>query len=324
MKSQWHRLLLWLVLLVCTSASAQHDWPKRPVKIVVNGSPGSTGDVSVRLLADSFAQTFKQAFVVDNRPGANGMLGSEFVARQAADGHTLLFTYTAALLVNPTIYDHFKYDAIKDFTPIAQVGSLGTLLVVASHLPVRDVAEFVIYLKTRAATPPSYGSWGIGSGGHLSMEALLQRTGQKMLHVPYRTLHAAAMDLASGRLDSAFLPPGAAWTLLEKGQVRAIAITGAQRSRDFPDIKTLTEQGITVDLTAWYGLFAPAGTPASIVNRLNVETRRITALPELQERWRRLGFSEMSSRTADEFTALVRLDANQWGDFVRKNHIRAD
>lgn len=324
MKRPLHRLLLWLVLLVCTSVQAQNDWPKRPVRIVVNGSPGSTGDVAVRLMADAFAQTFKQAFIVDNRPGANGMLGSEFVARQAADGHTLLFTYTAALLVNPAIYDHFKHDAIKDFTPIAQVGSLGTLLVVASHLPIHNVPEFVSYLKTRAATPPSYGSWGIGSGGHLSMEALLQRTGQQMVHVPYRTLHAAALDIASGRLDSAFLPPGAALPLLEKGQVRAIAITGAQRSREFLDIKTLTEQGVPFDLTAWYGLFAPAGTSAAVVNRLNAEARRVAALPELQERWRRLGFSDMPSRTADEFATLVRQDAREWGDFVRKGHIRAE
>lgn len=317
-------MLVWLVWLTSTSVQAQHDWPKRPVRMVVNGSPGSTGDVAARLLADAFAQTFKQPFIVDNRPGANGMLGSEFVARQPADGHTLLFTYTAALLVNPVIYDNFKYDAIKDFTPIAQVGSLGTLLVVPSQLPVHNVPEFVSYLKSKAATPPSYGSWGVGSGGHLSMEALLARTGQHMVHVPYRTLHAAVMDLASGRLDSAFLPPGAAWPLLDKGQVRAIAITGAQRSREFPDLKTLTEQGVPFDLTAWYGLFAPTGTPASIVSKLNAETRRMATLPELQERWRRLGFSDMPTKTAEEFAATVRQDAREWGDFARKAHIRAE
>ena len=299
-------------------------WPKRTIKIVVNGSPGSTGDMAARILAEALSQKFKQSFIVDNRPGANGMLGSEFVARQAPDGYTLLFTYTAALLVNPVIYDNFKYDPVKDFAAIAQVGSLATLLVVGNHLPVRNVVEFVSYLKSRAASPPSYGSWGIGSGGHLSMEALLQGYRQTMVHVPYRTLHAAAMDLASGRLDSAFLPPGAALPLLEKGQVRAIAITGTNRSKEFPDVKTLSEQGVTFDLIAWYGLFAPTGTHSYIVNKLNAEVRHVSGLPELQDRWRRLGFSEMPSRSSEEFATLVRNDSRDWGDFVRKLHIKAE
>ena len=319
----WPRILFGLALLICSGAHAQNDWPNRPVRIVVNGSAGSTGDIAARLLADSFTKTFKQSFIVDNRAGANGMLGSEFVAKQPADGYTLLLTYTAAMVVNPVIYDNVRYD-LKDFSPVAQVGSLGTLLVVPTQLPVHNLAQFITYLKSKSTEPPSYGSWGTGSGGHLSMEALLQRTGQRMVHVPYRTVSAAAIDLVSHRLDSAFLPPATALPFIEKGQIRAIAITGSHRSPDFPDIKTMTEQGIAFDLTAWYGLFAPSGTSPSIVNKLNEETRRVVKLPQTQERWHRLGFLEMASKTVDQFSAMVLQDAREWREYVRIGHIRGE
>jgi len=311
-------------LLTPWLTSAQTDWPSRPVKIIVNGAPGSPGDYTARLLADGLAQTFKQPFVVDNRPGANGILGTEFAAHQPPDGYTLLLTYTAAQVVNPYIYDNAKYDGIRDFTAIAQLGSGGTLLVVPTKIGARNLNEFVTYLKSRSNDPLSYGSWGVGSGGHLSMEVLLLKTGQHMTHVPYRTMNSAVLDLAAGRLDSAFLPMATARPLLDKGSIRAIAISGPSRHPDLPEVKTMTEQGVSFELAAWYGLFASGKIPPAIAHKLNAEVRRQLTQPELQDKWPRMGFTEFPLKTAEEFAETVRQDAGKWSEIVRKGNIKAE
>lgn len=324
MNRRLHLALLGAGLFTPWLAAAQAAWPSRPVKIIVNGAPGAPGDFTARLLADHFAQTFGQPFVIENRPGANGMLGTELAARQPGDGYTLLLTYTAAQVVNPLIHANAKYDGVRDFTPIAQLGAGGTVLVVPTRLKAKDVREFVAHLQSRGDQPLSYGSWGIGSGGHLSMEALLQKTGQRMTHVPYRTMNSAVGDLAAGRLDSAFLPLGTARPLLEKGLVRAIAISGGNRHPELPEVRTLKEQGIPFELTAWYGLFAPGSLPPAITHRLNAEVRRLLAHPELKDHWPRIGFTEFPLKTAEEFAATVRDDARAWGEIVRKANIQAD
>jgi tripartite-type tricarboxylate transporter receptor subunit TctC len=198
-----------------------------------------------------------------------------------------VLTYAAAQVVNPYIYDNAKYDGVSDFTAIAQLGSGGTLLVVPTRMGARNLNEFVTYLKSRSNDPLSYGSWGVGSGGHLSMKVLLQKTGQHMTHVPYRTMSSAVLDLAAGRLDSAFLPMATARPLLEKGSIRAIAISGPSRHPDLPEVKTMTEQGVPFELAAWYGLFASGKIPSAIAHKLNAEVRRQLTRPELQDKWPR-------------------------------------
>jgi len=304
-------------------ASAQSDWPDKPVKIIVNGGPGSPGDYTARLLAEGFAKTFKQPFIVDNRPGANGILGTEFAARQPADGYTLLLTFTAAQVVNPALYADLKYDGVRDFAAIAQLGSGGNLLVVPTRIAARNLGEFVDYLKAHQNEPLSYGSWGIGSGGHLSMEVLLQKTGQRMTHVPYRTMNNAVADLASGRLDCSFLQVATARPLIEKGVVHPIAISGPTRHKEFPQVKTMTEQGVPFELASWYGLFAPAGTPPAIVAQLNADVRRQLTLPELRDKWPHMGFTDFPLKTTGEFADMVRHDARAWADVVRRANIKA-
>lgn len=302
---------------------AQADWPNRPVRIVVNGGPGSVGDVTSRLLAEHFAQTFGQPFVVDNRPGANGALGSEYVANQRGDGHTLLLSYTAAHVVNPHLHTNAKYSP-RDFEPIAQVGALGTVLLVQQSSGVKSLPEFIDWLKARQGQSISYGSWGIGSGGHLSMEALLQKTGLKMTHVPYRTLSIAVNDMAGGRIDALFIPLNTGRPLLDKGVARAIAVTGPRRMSELPEVKTMTEQGVPFDLVAWYGLFAPAGTPPEVVNKLNAEVRRLLANPDLQPRWQKLGLADGPLTTPAEFGRRVSADSERWGEIVRRGNIKID
>ena len=186
------------------AAQAQDNWPNRPVHIIVNVAAGSGADVSARIFSEQLTKKFGQPFVLNFKPGANGIVGTEAAAKSPNDGYTLLYTYTAAHVVNPSLYPKLSYDPLKDFTPIAQVGAGGNLLVVAPNLPVNNLSEFIAYVKSKPADQLSYGSWGSGSGGHLSMEALKQQTGAEIKHVPYKSAPASLMDLMGGVVDAAF------------------------------------------------------------------------------------------------------------------------
>jgi len=191
-------------------------------------------------------------------------------------------------------------------------------------MPVKDLKEFITYVKARPADELSYGSWGNGSGGHLSMEALKQHTGLKVKHIPYKSTAAANTDLVAGHIQAAFSATASALPLIKAGKLKAIAISGTFRSRQMPEIPTMTEQGVKFDLNAWYAVFAPAGTPPAIVNNLNKEITRLVAAPEMAERWNTLGFSDMPIKTADQFAEQVRSDLRDWGAIVKAGNIKAD
>ncbi len=305
-------------------AQAVAQWPNRPVKLIVSGAPGSATDIVCRVFAEVFTKAFGQAFVVDNRAGANGMLATEFVARAPNDGHTLLFTYAAAQVVNQSLYAKAGYDGDKDFAAITQIGSGGNFLVVQPGVPAKDLKEFIAYVHSRPADELAYGSWGIGSGGHLSMEALKQQTGLKMRHVPYRSTAAVNTDLLAGHIQVAFSATATVLPLLQSGKLKALAISGPSRSSAAPEVKTMTEQGVAFDLSAWFGLFAPAGTPRDIVIALNREANKLIAAPEMAERWKALAFSDMPLKTPEQFADQVRRDIRDWGAIVRAGGIMVD
>jgi len=310
--------------MVSIPAHAQDAWPSRPVKLIVPGGPGSGTDIVARVFAESFSTTFKQPFIVDNKAGANGMLGSQMAAKAAPDGYNLLFTYAAAHVVNQSLYDKAGYDGAKDFAAIAQIGAGGNFLVVPAAFPANDLKSFIAYVKTRPADELAYGSWGIGSGGHLSMEALNQQAGLRMRHVPYKSTAAANQDLLAGHIQVAFSATASALPLIQAGRLKALAISGPHRVTLMPEIATMTEQGVSFDVAAWYGVFAPVGTPRTIVDRMNREINRIIADPANAERWKTMGFSVMPLRTPDEFAKQVRDDIRDWGDVVRKGNIKAE
>lgn len=316
------RALAALAILLAATAAGAQDWPARTIHFVVPYPAGGIADKVARDAADELQRRLKQPVVVDNRAGAAGNIGFDYVARQPADGYTLLLTFAAAQVVNPAIYDNLKYDGVRDFTPIAQLGSGGNILVVPTRIPARNLGEFVDWLKAHANQPLSYGSWGVGSGGHLSMEALLQKTGLHMTHVPYRTMGNAVTDLGAGRLDCAFLQPATARPLIDKGVVHPIAISGPTRHRDFPEVKTMTEQGVPFELASWYGLFAPGRLSPVIVQKLNAEVRRELALPELQDKWPRMGFTDFPQKSAEEFGEMVKRDARSWAEVAKRGNIR--
>lgn len=315
---------LLLPLLLQGNALAQAPWPNKPVKVIVAGAPGSGTDIVARAFTESLAKTFGQPFVIDNKAGANGLIGTDAAAKSPGDGYTLLFTYAAAHVVNPVLLDKVPYDVNKDFVPVAQIGAGGNFLVVPPTMPVKDLKEFIAYVKSKPADELSYGSWGNGSGGHLSMEALKQQAGLRIKHIPYKSTAAANTDLVAGHIQAAFSATASSLPLIQAGKMKAIAISGTFRSKQMPEIRTMTEQGVPFDLNAYYAVIAPAGTPAAVVNSLNKEINRLIAAPEMAERWNTLGFSDMPLKTPEQFNEQIKRDLRDWGAIVKAGNIKAD
>ena len=304
--------------------SAQGAWPNQPVKLIIAGSPGSAPDLGARVIAEALAKKFGQPFVADNRQGANGAIAPEAAARAPKDGHTLLFTYASAQVVNQSVYPKIGYDGAKDFAAIAQIGSGGNVLAVSPSLPVKDLKEFIAYVKSKPPGSISYGSWGMGSGGHLSMEAVLQQTGLNMVHVPYKGTIPMITDLISGQIQVAFIATGNAIPMIQAGKVKPLAYSAPARTALLPDVPTMNEQGVKFDLVAWFGLFAPAGTPKPIVDALNAEVNRMVQSPEMREKLKGLGVADWPVKTPDQFAESVQRDIREWGDVVRKGNIKAE
>ena len=324
LKTLWTTAALLFAAQFHVPATAQAPWPSKPVKVIVAGAPGSGTDIVARSFTDSLSKTFGQPFVIDNRAGANGLIGTDAVAKAPNDGYTILFTYAAAHVVNPVLLEKMPYDVNKDFSAIAQIGAGGNFLIVPAAMPVKDLKELVAYVKGKPADELSYGSWGNGSGGHLSMEALKQQAGLKVKHIPYKSTAAANTDLVAGHIQMAFSATASALPLIQSGKVKAIAISGTFRSKQMPDIKTMTEQGVPFDLNAYYAVFAPAGTPSAVITALNKEINRLIAAPEMAERWNTLGFSEMPIKTPDQFADQVKRDLRDYAVIIKTGNIKAD
>ncbi len=315
-----------LVLPLAFASGLTHAaWPDKPVKVIVPGGAGSGTDTAARLVTEALTKAFGQPFVVDNKPGANGMIGTEAAAKAPNDGYTLMLTYAAAQVVNQSLYANVSYDGAKDFMPIAQIGAGGNMLVVPNDLPVKDLKEFIAYVKSKPANSLSYGSWGNGSGGHLSMEALKQKAGLVMQHIPYKNTAAVNTDLMGGQIPVAFTSMGSALPLVLGGKMKAIAISGPFRVPQLPNVATMTEQGIKFDLVAWYGMFAPVGTSPAIIDKINKEIVRQLSEPESRERYiKALGFSEIPLKTPEQFGQTVKDDIREWGAIVKSANIKID
>lgn len=304
-------------------ASAASTWPTRPIRLVVPASAGSGPDLFARPLAEVLGKRLGQSFVIDNKPGATGIIGNDIVAKAAPDGQTLLFTYAATVVINQTLQPRMPYDGLRDLVPVAQVGAGGNFLVVQPDFPARNLKEFVARIR---AQPDAYdyASWGIGSGGHLTMEALKMQTGIRLRHVPYKTVPQILNDMQGGVVRVAFVDTSSSLPLLRAGKLRALAISGTRRGSATPDVPTMTEQGFPFDTNSWYGLFAPAGTPDAIVQRLNAEVNRALALPDMRERFVQMNMADPPIKTAAQFAQTVRDDVTAWGNVIRTNHITVD
>jgi tripartite-type tricarboxylate transporter receptor subunit TctC len=310
------RFLFAVMGLVLTNGVAAQGWPSKPVRIVVPFAPGGTADTLGRLVAQRLAEVYKQSFVVENRAGAGGVIGSERVAKSAPDGYTLVVSGVASHCIAPALARIFPFDPLKDFTHIALFGGPPGVLAVNPDLPVHNLQEFIAYAKANPGKL-AYGSPGNGTQGYLVAEHLKQLTGITIEHVPYRGASLAVADLIAGHVPVTSTTLSTASGQIRAGRARALAVTSAARVADFPELPTFAELGYP-GLTAsiWFSLSGPAGMPQDIVQSLNSEVRRALHRPELLERLRPEGI-EPGDLDARHFTEFVEAEFKHWGAVVR-------
>ncbi|MCY0854128.1 Bug family tripartite tricarboxylate transporter substrate binding protein [Cupriavidus sp. D39] len=308
--------------LVGRMGARNGGWPDRPVRVIVASAAAGGTDALARVLAEQLGMAFGKPFVVENKPGANGLIASETVANAKPDGYTLLFTYAGAIVVNPSLYRRAQ-DPLKRFEPIALVGSFGNLLVASPTVPVHNIKELIDYAKRRPGQL-SYGSWGIGSGGHLTMETFLKKANIAMTHAPYKGTAAVATDLQSGTLPVGWVDVSSQIGLVKAGRLVPLAVSGTTRMPQFPDVPTMGEQGYPFATTSWYGMFAPAGTPKALVDRLNQEVLRAIATPAMRERLTALNLPVAPALTPAQFRNVVADDTLTWHRIVQATGLKPE
>jgi len=301
---------------------AQDDkWPSRPIKVICNFPAASSPDALVRAISQPLGQALGQPVVIENRAGASGMIGAEAVAKAQPDGHTLLMTAGSTITTNPHVFPRMSFDPAKDLAPVAALARLNLFLVTRGDFPAGNVAEFLAYLKNHPGKT-SYGSAGNATGLHLAGEMLKGQAGVYSIHVPYRGASLALQDLLAGQIDFYF-DPGIALQHVKAGKLKMLAIAAPQRSPLYPDIPTLHESGLkNFDAGTTHGVYAPAGTPAAIVERLNREINTILATPHVRQQIAPMA-ADPTPMTPSQFDALMREDGKRYGAVIRERKITA-
>src|SRR5258706_4644638 len=316
------RLGLLLAAMLMAGAAQAQDFPSRPITLVVPFPPGGVTDPVARLVGVKITESTGQPFIVDNKPGAASIIGAEAVKRAAPDGYTLFFGHFASHTVNPHIYAKLSYDPVADFAPITPIISTQSLLVVPDSSPARSAKELVALSKTRVL---NYASQGIASGGHLLGEMFRVRSGAELNHVPYKGSGPAVQDILAARVDLFFDALITSGPHVKSGRLRALGIASPQRSPQFPDVPTMAEAGYSnMELVAWFGIFAPAGTPRAVVRRLHDEFLKAMRNPEVVDKLTGQGLDIYTLRSPEEFAALIAADSVKYGRVVREAGIRAD
>jgi len=308
-------------LLAAAPAFAQ-GYPARPVRLLVPFSAGGTVDIVARLLGAKLSADLGQPFVVENKGGAGGTIAAAMLAKSPGDGYTLMLMHQG-LAFNASLYSDLPYDTLRDLAPVAYVGATPNALVVTHSLPVNTVQEFLDYAR---ASPGriAYGSGGIGSAGHLSVELLQSLTGIRLTHVPYKGSGPALADLMSGQIQAMLLTMPAVMPYLKGGKVRAIATSGARRSPALPELPTLAEAGVPgYEYAPWYGMFGPGALAKPLVARLNSAVNASLADAGLREKLAQQGL-EVQSMTSEQFAEIVRGDVARWEKIIRELGIRGE
>lgn len=313
------RIALFALTLACTGACAQPrpaDYPSRPVRLIVAQAAGAGVDIMARSLAARLSESLGQQVIVDNRPGANGIIGMEAVARAQPDGYTLVLGVPSALTMNPYVYKSLPYDTFRDFAPITQTALNTFVLVVNPSLPVKSVRE-LIELGKRRPKELVYSSFGVGNQTHLASELFAIEAGVNVLHVPYKGGTPAVTALLGGETTFMFVPALGVTPHVRAGKLRLLATCGETRARAFPEVPTMIEAGLKqVVITGWTGLLAPAGTPATIIDRLHRDTVRHLSDPTVRERFGGAGAEPVGSTPA-QFAAFIKSESEKWGRVVR-------
>ena len=312
-----------LVALSTIPLAAQQTYPSKPITIMIGNSAGSGGDILCRTLAAGLSASLKQSVIVENRVGANSYLASLAVVNARPDGYTLLFGNASSTVINQAVQKHTRFDSRTDLAAIAQVGAGGIALVATPDFPAEGIKDFIALAKANPGKQ-NYASWGIGSQGHLVMEWLQHRSGFNMNHVPYKSITAITQDLQGGIINLGFTDVASAMPLVKQGRLKVLGLTGSLRSPGLPAAPLMSEQGVDFKTDGWYGVFAPKGTPPSVVALLNLEINRLLASPELRDRLLQLNIANAPLKSSEEFAQTVRDDLQVWEQIAQSSKIELD
>lgn len=320
------KLLLILAAAVAASAAIAQapatDWPTKVVKIIVGYPPGGPNDIIARATGQKISVAVGQPVIVENRPGASGTIGSDFVAKSPADGHTLIMNATTHSMVN-ALYEKLPFDADKDFTPITLVGESTLVLVVRQDQPAKNLAELLASGRTEASKL-SFASTGAGSSPHLAGEMLRQLSKANLIHVPYKGSAPAMTDLLGGQVTMMFEPLPSALPHIKSGKLRPVGVTSVKRIRELPDVPTMAESGLPgFDITVWWGLFGPANMPPAVVQKIASTVNSNLAAPDIREKFDTLGITPVGTTPA-EFRGVLQKDIAKYGKVIREGGIRAN
>jgi tripartite-type tricarboxylate transporter receptor subunit TctC len=313
-----------MLLALAGHCAAEPAYPSRPVRFIVSYPPGAGTDIVARLLGQKLGEAWGQQVVVDNRPGAGAIVGTDAVAKAAPDGYTIGIADSGPLAINPALYPHLPYNPARDFAPITMIAKLPFILVVHPSLPANSVAELVALAKKRPGQI-NYASVGNGSVVHLATELFKTRAGIDLVHVPYKGSAPALSGLLSGETSVMFVNLLSSMPLVKAGKLRALATASPKRLIAVPELPTVAEAGVPgYEFEAWFGAIAPAGTPRAIVERLNQDLRRVIAIPEIRDRLIHQGGLEPVGSTAESFAELIPGEIERWGKLVRQTGIRVE
>ena len=310
-------------LCTASAAAAADNYPAKPIRIIVAYTPAGTTDILARVVGQKFTEQWKQPVIIENRPGANGNIGTDIAAKSAPDGYTLLMTTAGPHGINPTLYHKLPFDAIKDFAAVSLVAMVPNILSVNPSVPVKSVKELIALAKSKPGGL-SYGSPGNGSTGHLSMELFKSMTGTDMVHIPYKGSIGVLADLVGGQVQVVIdnMPPYL--PQLKAGKIRALAVTTAKRSPAVPELPTIAEAGVSgYEAAAWFGLLAPAGTPKDIVDKLSAETAKILKMPDVHEKLAAQG-AEAVGGSPEEFGAFIKSEIAKWAKVIKESGAKAE
>jgi tripartite-type tricarboxylate transporter receptor subunit TctC len=316
-------VFLSLSLALFAGAAMAQAYPAKPIRLIVPFPPGGGTDIAARTIASKLSESVKWTFVVENKPGAGGNLGVEQAVKSPPDGYTLVIGQTSNLAINPTLYAKLPYDPFKDLSPVALIVSAPVVLVVAQNSRYASLGDLLAAAKTDPGGV-TFASPGNGTVSHLTGELLQRAAGVKLTHVPYKGASQALTDTLGGQVQSFMSSVPSALSQIRAGRLRAIAVTSAKRARELPDVPTIAESGYRgFEASTWYGLLAPAGTPMTVVARLNVEVNRLLKTAEVRERLAAEG-GEVLGGSPEQFASFLKAEHVKWGRVVRESGARAE
>lgn len=302
---------------------ARAEWPDKPIRLIVPWPAGGGSDVVARTFAQPLGEELKQPIVIENRPGANGGIGSVAVARAAPDGYTLVWVTADTHAMNPHVYPKLGYDPRTDFTPGGLVGYFPYALIVNTAFPANTVSEFVNQAKQRPGKV-TFASWGVGGSAHVAMEMFRAQADFSVLHVPYTGAAPAIAAVAGGQVDSMIVPMSVAKPQAEGGKVKILGLASPKRFVGAPDLKTFAEQGVPVDAGTWVGFMAPAGTPDAVLQRLNRAITVVLGNAQLRDQLVKMNVEPATPMTTAQFKAFIASENDRWGKTIRDANIRSE